>query len=267
MRQLQLRTDKMLAHVEDGVGWITFNQPNKRNAVSFAMWQAIPEIIEYFAESDEVRVVVLKGAGDKAFVSGADISEFEKVRNTPEQVEIYEAATGAANLALKSLEKPLIAMIRGFCIGGGMAIALTADLRLTADDGQFGVPAAKLGLGYGYGGIKELMNIVGPSFAKEIFFTGGRFSAADAETMGLVNRVVPVDELESLVTALATTIAENAPMTVKAAKAAINEGTKNPDERELDRVAAMVEACFNSEDYKEGRRAFMEKRKPDFQGK
>ena len=267
MKQLQLRTDKMLAHVEDGVGWITFNQPNKRNAVSLAMWQAIPEIIEYFAGSDEVRVVVLKGSGDKAFVSGADISEFEEVRNTPEQVEIYEAATGAANLALKSLEKPLIAMIRGFCIGGGMAIALTADLRVTADDGQFGVPAAKLGLGYGYGGIKELMNIVGPSFAKEIFFTGGRFSAADAETMGLVNRVVTVGELESLVTALATTIAENAPMTVKAAKAAINEGTKNPDERELDLVAAMVGACFNSEDYKEGRRAFMEKRKPEFQGK
>ena len=259
MRQLQLRTDKMLAHVEDGVGWITFNQPNKRNAVSLAMWQAIPEIIEYFAGSDEVRVVVLKGSGDKAFVSGADISEFEEVRNTPEQVEIYEAATGAANFALKSLEKPLIAMIRGFCIGGGMAIALTADLRVTADDGQFGVPAAKLGLGYGYGGIKELMNIVGPSFAKEIFFTGGRFSAADAETMGLVNRVVPVDELEALVTSLATT--------VKAAKAAINEGTKNPDERELDLVAVMVEACFNSEDYKEGRRAFMEKRKPEFQGK
>ena len=267
MRQLQLRTDKMLAHVEDGVRWITFNQPNKRNAVSLAMWQAIPEIIEYFAGSDEVRVVVLKGSGDKAFVSGADISEFEEVRNTPEQVEIYEAATGAANFALKSLEKPLIAMIRGFCIGGGMAIALTADLRVTADDGQFGVPAAKLGLGYGYGGIKELMNIVGPSFAKEIFFTGGRFSAADAETMGLVNRVVPVDELEALVTSLATTIAENAPMTVKAAKAAINEGTKNPDERELDLVAVMVEACFNSEDYKEGRRAFMEKRKPEFQGK
>jgi len=267
MRQLQLRTDKMLAHVEDGVGWITFNQPNKRNAVSFAMWQAIPEIIEYFAESDEVRVVVLKGAGDKAFVSGADISEFEEVRNTPEQVEIYEAATGAANFALKSLEKPLIAMIRGFCIGGGMAIALTADLRVTADDGQFGVPAAKLGLGYGYSGIKELMNIVGPSFAKEIFFTGGRFNAADAEMMGLVNRVVPVDELESLVTVIATTIAENAPLTVKAAKAAINEGTKNPDERQLGLVAAMVEACFNSEDYKEGRRAFMEKRKPDFQGK
>ena len=267
MRQLELQTDKMLAHVEDGVGWITFNQPNKRNAVSFAMWRAIPEIIDDFASSEDVRVVVLKGAGDKAFVSGADISEFEEVRSTPEQIAIYEAATGGASAALKSLEKPLIAMIRGFCIGGGMAIALTADLRISADDGQFGVPAAKLGLGYGYGGIKELMNLVGPSFAKEIFLTGGRFSASDAETMGLANRVVTVDELEATVTALARTIADNAPMTVKAAKAAVNEGTKNPDERDLDRVAAMVEACFNSEDYKEGRRAFMEKRKPQFQGR
>ena len=267
MRQLQLQTDKMLAHVEDGVGWITFNQPKKRNAVSFAMWQAIPEIISDFASSDDVRVVVMRGAGDKAFVSGADISEFEEVRNTPEQVVIYENATSAANAALRTLDKPLIAMVRGFCIGGGMAIALSADRRSTADDGQFGVPAAKLGLGYGYGGIKELMNIVGPSFAKEIFFTGGRFSASDAETMGLVNRVVPVDDLESSVTTLAKTIAGNAPMTVKAAKAAVNEGTKNPDERDLASVAEMVEACFNSDDYKEGRRAFMEKRKPEFQGR
>lgn len=265
MRQLALRTDKMLAHVEDGVGWITFNQPEKRNAVSLEMWEAVPEIIDDFVSND-VRVVVLKGAGDKAFVSGADISEFEKVRSTPEQIATYEAATGGSHAALNSLEIPIIAMIRGFCIGGGLAIALSADIRITADDGQFGVPAAKLGLGYGYGGIKELMNLVGPSFAKEIFFTGGRFTAAEAETMGLVNRVVAVEDLESTVTALAQTIAGNAPLTVKAAKAAINEGTKNPDDRDLDRIAAMVEACFNSEDYKEGRRAFMEKRKPVFRG-
>lgn len=267
MRRLELQTDKMLAHVEDGIGWITFNQPKKRNAVSLAMWRAVPQIIDDFAAADDVRVVVLKGAGDKAFVSGADISEFEEVRNTPEQIEIYEAATSGSGSALRTLEKPLIAMIRGFCVGGGMAIALGADIRISADDGQFGVPAAKLGLGYGYGGIKELMNLVGPSFAKEIFFTGGRFSAADALGMGLVNRVVPVDELEASVTALARTIADNAPMTVKVAKAAINEGTKDPEDRDLDRVAAMVEACFNSEDYKEGRRAFMEKRKPNFQGR
>ena len=267
MRRLELETEKMLAHVEGGVGWITFNQPAKRNAVSLAMWQAIPEIIDDFASADDVRVVVMKGAGDKAFVSGADISEFEELRSTPEQIEIYDGATSASNAALRSLEKPLIAMIRGFCVGGGMSIALAADLRISADDGQFGVPAAKLGLGYGYSGIKELMNLVGPSYAKEIFFTGQRFSAVEAEKMGLVNRVVPVDELEPTVTRYARMIADNAPLTVRAAKAAVNEGTKNPDERNLGRIAAMVEACFKSEDYKEGRRAFMEKRKPRFQGR
>ena len=162
MRTLDLETDKMLAHVDEGVGWITFNQPEKRNAVSYAMWQAIPQIIEDFNSSEDVRVVVMSGAGDRAFVSGADISEFEKLRNTPEQIEIYDAATSASNKALRSLDKPLIAMIRGFCVGGGLAISLAADLRISADDGQFGVPAAKLGLGYGYAGIKELMNIVGP---------------------------------------------------------------------------------------------------------
>lgn len=267
MRTLDLQTDKMLAHVDEGVGSIIFNQPEKRNAVSYAMWQAIPEIIKDFNSSEDVRVVVMSGAGDRAFVSGADISEFETLRNTPEQIEIYDAATSASNKALRSLEKPLIAMIRGFCVGGGLAISLAADLRIAADDGQFGVPAAKLGLGYGYAGIKELMNIVGPSYAKEIFFTGQRFNAAQAEMMGLVNRVVPVSELESTVDSYARTIADNAPLTVKAAKAAVNEGTKNSGERDLDRVAALVEACFNSDDYKEGRRAFMEKRPPLFQGR
>ncbi|KAA1304813.1 MAG: enoyl-CoA hydratase [SAR202 cluster bacterium] len=267
MRTLDLQTDKMLAHVDEGVGSIIFNQPEKRNAVSYAMWQAIPEIIKDFNSSEDVRVVVMSGAGDRAFVSGADISEFETLRNTPEQIEIYDAATSASNKALRSLEKPLIAMIRGFCVGGGLAISLAADLRIAADDGKFGVPAAKLGLGYGYAGIKELMNIVGPSYAKEIFFTGQRFNAAEAEMMGLVNRVVPTSELESTVISYARTIADNAPLTVKAAKAAVNEGTKNPGERDLEKIASLVEACFNSDDYKEGRRAFMEKRPPRFQGR
>jgi len=209
----------------------------------------------------------MMGTGDKAFVSGADISEFDKLRSTPEQVKVYEANSKDAHEAITTLEKPLIAMIRGFCIGGGLAIALSADLRIAADDGQFGVPAAKLGLGYGYSGIKVLMDLVGPSLAKEIFFTGRRFNAGEAYDMGLINRVVPVDELESSVSELAQMISANAPLTVKAAKAAINEGAKNPDDRDLDTVDAMVKACFDSEDYKEGRAAFMEKRKPQFEGR
>ncbi len=257
----------MLASVENGVGWITFNQPEKRNAVSYDMWTAIPEIVSAFAANPAVRVVVMKGAGDRAFVSGADISEFEEKRNTPEAIEIYEQATGAANRALRTLEKPLVAMIRGYCIGGGLAIALSADLRITAEDGQFAVPAAKLGLGYGYSGIKELMNLVGPSYAKEIFFTGRRFTADEAKSMGLVNKIVPIAELESATASYAEIIAGNAPLTVKAAKAAVNEGTKEASERDLAAVDAMVKACFDSDDYIEGRRAFMEKRKPQFQGR
>lgn len=257
----------MLASVENGVGWITFNQPEKRNAVSYEMWTAIPEIVSAFSTDPAVRVVVMKGAGDKAFVSGADISEFEEKRGTPEDVEIYEQATGAAGKALRTLEKPLIAMIRGFCVGGGLAISLNADIRITAEDGQFAVPAAKLGLGYGYSGIKELMHLVGPSYAKEIFFTGRRFNADEAKAMGLVNKVVPVADLESETASYAEIIAGNAPLTVKAAKAAVNEGTKEASERDLAAVEAMVKTCFDSEDYKEGRRAFMEKRKPQFQGR
>lgn len=257
----------MLANVENGVGWITFNQPEKRNAVSYDMWTAIPEIVSAFADDPAVRVVVMKGAGDKAFVSGADISEFEERRNTPEAIEVYEQATSAANAALRSIQKPMIAMIRGYCVGGGLAIALTADLRITAADGQFAVPAAKLGLGYGYSGIKELMHLVGPSYAKEIFFTARRFNAEEAKSMGLVNRVVPVDDLEVVTRSYAELIAGNAPLTVRAAKAAVNEGSKDPQARDLEAIEAMVAECFASDDYIEGRRAFMEKRPPRFQGR
>jgi enoyl-CoA hydratase/carnithine racemase len=161
----------------------------------------------------------------------------------------------------------LIAMIRGYCIGGGLGIALAADLRVSAEDGQFAIPAAKLGLGYGYSGIKELVNIVGPSFAKEIFFTARRFNAQEAQDMGLVNRVVPVADLERTTKELAGLIAGNAPLTVKAARAAINEATKDPAQRDIAKVDAMVAQCFASQDYIEGRRAFMEKRKPQFAGR
>ncbi|MCA9854321.1 MAG: enoyl-CoA hydratase/isomerase family protein, partial [Dehalococcoidia bacterium] len=235
--------------------------------MSLAMNEAIPTILGAFNEDPAVRVVVMTGAGDKAFVSGADISEFEAHRSSPETIAEFDRIGDLAARAFADLEKPLIAMIRGFCMGGGLMTAMRADIRIASDDSQFGVPAAKLGLGYGFGGVKSLMDLVGPAYAREILFTGGRFSAEEAWRMGLVNRVVAVEELEPSVRELASTIAANAPMTVNTLRVAVNEALRDPGRRDLEKVERMVEACFASDDYKEGRRAFMEKRKPEFIGR
>ena len=264
---MQLKTDRMIAEKDAGIGWMTFNSPARHNAVSFEMWEAVPDILDNFAADDSVRVAVVSGAGDKAFVFGADISEFNEKRSGEDAIKIYNDAVDRANRALHEFEKPLIAMIRGYCLGGGVGIAINADIRIAADDSRFGVPAARLGLGYAYPGIRNLMDLVGPAYAKDIFFTAKRYSAAEALTMGLVNWVVPVDELESAVRDYATTIAANAPLTVKAVKAIVGEAVKNPDDRDLARLDAMVDACFASQDYIEGRTAFMEKREPVFVGR
>lgn len=260
-------TTRMIARKEDGIGWMIFNQPDKLNAVSYDMWLAVPRIIADYEADPDVRVIVLAGAGDKAFVSGADISEFEQKRGTADAIKVYNEAGDHANAALINAAKPTIAMIRGYCIGGGLGIALTTDLRICGDTSTFAVPAAKLGLGYAYGGIKRLADVVGPSFAKEIFYTARQFTAEEARVMGLVNRIVPVAELEAYVRKYAASIAANAPLTVKAAKMAINAAMKDPDRRGLAAVQEAVDACFASDDYKEGRRAFMEKRKPAFKGR
>ncbi len=266
-KTLALKTPYMVAEVRDGIGWMTFNNPDRRNAMKMEMNEAIVEILDSFAADDAVRVVVMQGAGDKAFVSGADISEFETHRSTPEGRAHFDRVSAAAGRAMASLEKPLIAKIRGFCMGGGLATALAADIRITADDGQFAIPAARLGLGYGFVGIQKLTGLIGPAMANEIMMSARRFDAAEARQMGLVNRVVPVEELDAAVDELASQIAVNAPLTVKAAKAAIGEATKDPDRRDVARVDEMVETCFQSEDYREGRQAFMEKRTPNFVGR
>lgn len=267
MSELKLDTDKMIARIEDGIGWMIYNQPEKRNAVSLAMRLAVPEILDEFQRNDEVRVVVMTGAGDKAFVSGADISEFDEMRATPEQVAEYNRQNERITGAFASLEKPLIAMIRGFCLGGGLGIALNADLRYAADDAEFGVPAARLGLGYPFDAVRKLGDFVGPLFASEMLFTARRFNAQEAYHMGLINGIVAADKLEAVVRETAGMIAANAPLTVKASKTNIREGRKDPDKRDLALCAARVEACLKSADYIEGRHAFLEKRKPQFKGR
>ena len=260
------KTDKMLARKDGGVGYVIFNNPERHNAVSLDMWDATSGILEGFANDEEVRVVVLTGAGGKAFVSGADISKFESERATLEATRRYNATVEKAYTGIQQFAKPTIAMIRGYCIGGGVGLAVCCDLRICSNNSRFAVPAAKLGLGYSYAGLRRLVDVIGPAFAREIFFTARQFDAEEASRMGLVNRVVPEAELESYVKNYAETIAANAPLTVKGVKYIIGEIMKDESARNLARCAELVEQCFASNDFIEGRRAFMEKRKPAFTG-
>jgi enoyl-CoA hydratase len=266
-RPIETGTERMIARVEGAVARVIFNNPARHNAVGYDMWLAVPRILAALAGDGAVRCVVLEGAGDKAFVSGADISEFGEKRDSADAVRLYNEAVDAATSALHAFAKPVIAKIRGYCIGGGMAIAIAADLRLAAADARFGIPAARLGLGYAFPGVKRLVDIVGPAFAREIFFTARRFDAAEALAMGLVNRVVDPAALEERVAETARSIAANAPLTVAAAKLCIGEALKDAGGRDLEACAQAVAACFASEDYAEGRAAFAAKRDPVFKGR
>jgi enoyl-CoA hydratase/carnithine racemase len=258
---------KMLAEVEGGVGLITFNQPEKRNAMSVEMWQGLVDILDAFEHDSAVRAVILTGAGHKAFVSGADISQFAQQRADANAQLEYDRLTSGGRAKLAAFPKPVIARIRGFCLGGGLGIAMQADLRIAAHDSQFGIPAAKLGIAYGFDMVRKLVSLVGPAHARTLLFTGERIDAEEAQRIGLINRVVSDEDLSDVVLDLARTLAENAPLSLCAAKLAVNETVKSESERDVEAVNAAVMACFDSSDYREGRTAFMEKRPPKFLGR
>jgi enoyl-CoA hydratase/carnithine racemase len=260
-------TDKIIVNKSNGIGWIILNQPEKKNAISFEMWEAIPRITEQFCDDDDVRVVILTGQGDQAFSSGADISQFEKKRSSKSTTDEYNLTVKAAVAALDQLAKPSIAMIQGYCIGGGTSVAVHCDIRIAADNAVFAIPAARLGLAYRWEDIYPLVQLIGPSFTRELLYTGSRFNSKEAIQMGLVNRVVPVAELKSYVTEYAARIAANAPLTIHSANRTVAEALKDPEQRDLAEIETLAARCFDSDDYREGRQAFSEKRKPRFKGR
>jgi enoyl-CoA hydratase/carnithine racemase len=248
------------------VAWLTLRNPARLNAVRLEMWEAIPGAIAPLAADPDVRVVVMRGHGEDAFASGADISEFQERRSDPASAAAYEEVTARAFEALVGYEKPLVAMIHGVCIGGGLAIAASADLRVAADDARLALPPARLGIGYHMGGVERIVGIVGPSAASEIFFTARQYTAAEALGIGLVNQVVPKGELQAFTERYAGSIAANAPLTLRAAKRAIRETQRDAASRDHEAVRRLIAACFSSQDYAEGVRAFLEKRPPRFRG-
>lgn len=246
---------------------MVFDHPERRNAVSLAMWSEIPALASELDADPSIRVVVLRGAGEDAFVSGADISQFESARTGNAAALEYENGALRAFASLSEISKPVLVAIHGFCMGAGMAISLTADLRIAADDAVFALPAARLGLGYHASGVDALVRLVGPSVAKEIVFTARRFRAEDAFARGLVNEVVPKAKLDARVREWALEIADNAPLTVRSMKRIVRELARPDGERDAAAIRASIDACFDSEDYREGVQAFLAKRKPRFQGR
>ena len=253
--------------IAGGVATVLFSNLPKMNAMSYDMWQAVPKVLAELDADPAVRVIVCAGDGEKAFISGADISQFEKLRGTVEAQIVYNKAVESAYLAPMNCTKPVIARIRGICIGGGLGFAAACDLRICSDDSIFRMPAARLGLGYSPAGVRRFMNVLGAANTTDIFMSARKFDAKEALRMGFVSKVVPAADLEKEVAAYAKMVSENAPLTVAAAKYAVQQWQKDEADRDLTKAMKMVEACFASEDHKEGRKAFMEKRTPEFKGK
>ncbi len=257
----------LITRREGGVGWIVFSNPPRFNAMTYDMWKALPEALTAFADDPAVRVIVLAGDGEKAFVSGADISQFEEQRASEQARADYNRSVGAAYVAPILCGKPVVAKIRGICMGGGLGLAAACDLRFCSDDAVFRMPAARLGIGYSFTGMQRFVQVLGAANTADIFLSARKFGARDALAMGFVSRVFPAAELDREVDAYCGVIAENAPLSLMAAKAAIREVLADPAARDVAGLQKLIDACFASEDYREGRAAFMEKRKAEFKGR
>lgn len=259
-------TERVLSWLDGTTLYIQFNNPARHNALSVDMWEAVPQLLSLAQTDDRVRLVVFSGAGEKAFVSGADISQFEDMRAAREAVTRYEAMAENALTSIQNFPKPTLACINGYCIGGGVNVAIACDMRIASDNSVFSIPAARLGLGYRYSAMKNLVNLIGPGAAKDLFFTARRIDAAEAKALGLITRVSPAQALPALLEEYTTALANNAPLTIAAGKAITAEILKSAPNVNMERCTALIRGCFDSQDYAEGRSAFMEKRKPVFTG-
>jgi enoyl-CoA hydratase/carnithine racemase len=259
-------TERVQSWLDGTTLHIRFNNPAKHNALSVDMWEAVPPLLAAAKDDDRVRLVVFSGAGEKAFVSGADISQFEDMRAAKEAVARYEVMAETTLQGIADFHKPTLACIRGYCIGGGVNVAIACDIRIASTDSVFAIPAARLGLGYRYSAMKNLVDLVGPGMAKDLFFTARRIDAAEAKAIGLVSRTCAQQDLPALLAEYTGALAENAPLTVQAAKAIAREILKASPEADLQLAQSLIRGCFDSADYTEGRTAFMQKRKPVFTG-
>lgn len=250
---------------DDGrVAWITLNNLPKHNAMSFEMWQKLDAELDVLGKGS--RCVVLRGAGDQAFVSGADVSEFIDRRRSPDDIAVYDAAADAAMKRLDELEVPTVAMISGYCIGGGVALAMCCDVRIAAETAQFAIPAARIGLGYGWVEIERLLRATSPAVATDILISARRLPAVEALSTGLVSRIHPSEQLHDVVAGYARAVASNAPLTIRAARHVIRQlSSRRPSD--IQTCERLVAACFASDDYVEGTRAFMDRRTPRFEGR
>ena len=257
----------LIVEKRGAVGWIVFNQPAKRNAINGAMWRGIPRAMAQYDADSEVRCVAFRGAGSEAFASGADISEFDEIRAQKSSVAEYDGLLDQVLHSIQDSRKPSVAMIYGFCMGGGLEVALACDLRYCGRSAQFGIPAAKLGLAYNVEGHKRLVETVGHARAREIMFLGRRYSADEGLAMGLVNQIFEDEALAEAVEKIIAQLCQNAPLSIANSKTIIEEYAKSSGAPDHARMAAAIERCAKSDDYQEGRRAFMQKRKPVFRGK
>jgi enoyl-CoA hydratase len=260
-------TERVQAWLDGGALHIRFNNPAKHNALSVDMWEAVPPLLALAQDDDRVRLVVFSGAGGKAFVSGADISQFEDMRAAKAAVAHYEQMAETTLMGIHDFPKPTLASIQGYCIGGGVNVAIACDIRIASSDSVFAIPAGRLGLGYRYSAMKNLVDLVGPGAAKDLFFTARRIGAAEAKEIGLISRFSPPEGLEALLGDYTSTISDNAPLTLQAGKAITREILKPSPELDRELCQRLIRGCFESADYTEGRTAFMQKRKPVFTGR